>query len=198
MEILTQRTFDIFRFIFPGLFVIGTFATIFSTKIELPYDIITIFVDKVQLNQAIFLILFSYIVGIAHDQLCIIIIRFLKLKNSYIPEYKTKNSLSSTEKYALVNHYSPNNLDGIDKWNMLKGMCINISGFLLYFSFCSIIKILNGKPIVAWLVAGIISLICCSLIFIRSKVYLTWATQDLDSTIDSLNLIERGKLIKND
>ncbi|MGA9651156.1 hypothetical protein [Pedobacter sp.] len=193
MEILSQRAFDIFRFIFPGLFVTAIFVIIKSGTIKTPDDIITVIVDKIAFNRVILLILGSYVIGIAHDQFCAFLLRIFKLKKSFKQEYISPSSLSTAEKYVLVRHFSPKIIVEIDKWHMLKGMCVNISGFLLYFTFCCIVKFSAGNPFWSWFMLSIFSLSGSILIYIRSKSYNTWALQDLDSAIDTLNLIEKGK-----
>ena len=198
MEILSQKTFDIFRYIFPGLFVTAIYAIFKSSEIVHPDDIISNLIDKIQLNRAIFLILGSYVLGIAHDQFCVFLVKMFRLKNSMPPEYTSPSNIKSSVKYSLVRHFSPKNLNEIDKWNMLKGMCVNISGFLVYFFICCWYKIFIGCPFMPWFSISIIAMVCSILLFIRSKIYFGWALQDLDSTLDSLNLIEKGKLINKD
>ena len=191
MEYLKERTFELFRYTLPGLFVILVFLNV-DERVKTPLDILEYQLKDLSTEVIILTLVLSFVLGLIVDQLASRLSRML-YKKRLKPEYSSGIKLTWTEKHALLRGLASANYKQIENWNAFKGMCRNLAfGFLLLF-IISLIKLILTKAIFAWVVTMIISIIGALSLASQARVYSTWAIQDIDAAVDLFDLKNKAR-----
>jgi len=190
MEYLKERTFEVFRYILPGLLaMVGVLCL--DSSINHPYDIVYK-LKPITGTEILFATIIGFVIGLVLDEANLVMINILKI-NRFKSNYESKNTLTIPEKYSLIRKYSIENFKYVEYWYIMKGMCQNI-GLIFVFYFCiSIFKTFQGLNILSWIICMIGSVVSIIGLYRRGVDYSRFARQELDSTIDILGLIEKSK-----
>ena len=196
MEYLKERTFEIFRYLLPGIIfqivIFSSFINIknFIERIENYKDISFIFI-LIGLTA-------SYTFGVILDEANY---RFFKKVNfkKDSRDYVSKSDLTTSEKYSLLREFSNKNYTYVEYWNALKGACHNLGLCFITLFFISAAKLIwlrihgdSNEEQNIWIFLLILSFISTILMYKRGFLYDSFADSERDSTIDILNLNKKN------
>lgn len=186
MDKIKLRTFDIFRYVAPGVLLIY-FHTLVYTGENSITEPFTKYYANLNFASAILLVLCSYIIGLTIDQIgrsfVGLMIKIKKIDRLFNGDVKTDKSTTLAEKYAYLREYGQASYQQIQLWNSLKGMCQNISIDFLVLFIISISKICERTNTNYWTTIAILSLIIISLLIHKAIIYERWSIQDVEASI---------------
>lgn len=188
MEYLKERTFEIFRYILPGLLAMTSILCLDPSIIH-PYDLLA----KLKTfagTDVLLATVIAFVIGLVLDEGNLVLINILKL-NKFKVSYTPKNNLTTAEKYSLIRKYSIENFKYVEYWYIMKGMCQNIGLVFVSFLFLCILKLFQTTNTMPWLLCILCCIVSIIGLYKRGIDYARFARQELDSTIDILRLIDK-------
>jgi hypothetical protein len=188
MEYLKERTFEIFRYILPGLLAMASILCLDSNIIH-PYDLLTKLKAFAGADVLLATVI-AFVIGLVLDEANLVLINILKI-NRFKVSYNPKNNLTTAEKYSLIRKYSLENFKYVEYWYIMKGMCQNIGLVFVSFLFISIFKLFQSANTIPWLLCIFCCIVSIIGLYKRGIDYARFARQELDSTIDILGLIDK-------
>lgn len=190
MEYLKDRTFELFRYTLPGVFIIIV-SLLFDKNVTFPTEIVDIYFSKISTGGTIGLLALGFVVGFVMDEISGKIIG-LVVKNTKIEKDYTSNSnLTTPEKYVLIREVSPVNYKMVENLNVYRGMFKNLVLGLIVLGIVSIIKISYTNYKILWGVILLISIMSIYSLILKYKKFTGWVLQDVDSIIDLKDQIVR-------
>lgn len=196
MDSLRYRAMDLFRYALPGVLLITAFSLTLS-EIRTPRDIFEILWPLVDLKSGILILFLGYFLGFSIDPIG------KSLRYKVVDKiWKTPSAnvdgkeLTKSERYVLVQHFSPNVASMVETWDMLTGMACNFAIGVLYFIFVAIFKIFQCYPDVIWEWLRLVLFFALPITFLllyQSYNYQRWAVEDLNAAIKFLDLDNRSK-----
>ena len=193
MDKFFHSTFDFFTHAIPGLLILA-FLFLLDPGLKTAHDLLEI-TGKITAGSGALLLIVSYIIGFAIHPLG----RFLyKNVGFFFWRRKILNNvdLFISDKYVLLREYSPANFKYVETWNMYCAMAHNLAVASIIMLLVTLGKIIFQHPsfLAAWIGLAIFALIGVFIFLHRAVVFSIWAAHDINASVKSLNLVERGKI----
>lgn len=191
MEKILNFTFDFFNYAIPGTCIILCFFML-DPRINTIGDFLIV-ANSIQSGAATLIAIVGYLLGFAINPIGRFLYKSIGFK-IWKPKFKDISSLSISDKYALIRELAPNNFKYVETWNMLTGMSHNLALCCLIAVFILLTRaiLLPIQDFALWI--GLL-LTFCVLFFLfihRAVVYFEWAANDINSTINKLDLEKKG------
>ena len=187
MDYLKDRTFELFRYTIPGVFMILV-CLMMDHRIASPIDLYEVHLRGAATASILLALFFGYIAGLIVDEIALFLSRTLfskKLK----PVYTSDTKLSLPQKYALLREKSPPNYKNVENHIVISGMCRNLAVGFLLLTTIAIIKIIWQGHLEIWIPVFLIAVLSVICLYVKSRKFLQWWLQDIDAAVD---LIEEG------
>lgn len=188
---------DLFRYALPGVLLISVFSLTLS-EIRTSKDILSILWPLIDLKTGIIILFLGYFIGFSIDPIGKLLRYRIVDKVWKTPSGNVDGKgLTKSERYVLVQHFSPNVANMVETWDMLTGMACNFAVGVLYFIFVAVFKIFQCYPDVIWEWCRLILFLALPLsilLLYQSYNYQRWAVEDLNAAIKFLNLDKKNKL----
>lgn len=184
MDKLIEFTFDFFGHVIPGLIILCALSLLF---IDLnSFDEILAQVKSIETNKIPVLLLPAYVFGFAANPIGKIL--YTKIgKRIWKQNIKNHVDMFISDKYVMVREGSPINFKYIEKWNIYCAMAHNLAvGFLILFLVVLTKLDFGHGHFTSWILIGIVSLILFFVLIERAVIFSTWATHDLNATVEKL------------
>ena len=194
MDKFFNSTFDALTNVVPGSMVIASLILFDSSLLTID-DIITK-LNKIELGSAALLVFVSYVIGFAISPLGKFIYQKIGFKLWPMKATIGNSELSISDKFVLVRQFSQNNFKYIESWNMFCALAHNLAISSLVLLFASIFRITmidNSNPII-FISLSVISIILFLLFLKRAVIFRIWAINDLNATVDRLELLGELKI----
>jgi hypothetical protein len=191
MDYIKERTFEIFRYTLPGVFLISIILLL-DNRISTPFDVYNLYFKEIPAVSAIGIIMFGFIIGFVIDYFTGISVNKLRKKTNK-SNFENSAILNHSQKYALIREICPANFHHIENWNVYKGMCNNLAfGFLVLFGI-SICKTFASDDKLIWIIIIFISIISIISLLLNASKFNRWALGDIDAVIDMIEEISKKK-----
>lgn len=192
MDKIFHSTFDFFTHSLPGMCVVCALFVL-----DPSHHTVNDFIEHandIELGGGVLLLIVSYIIGFAIHPIGRLLYKKVGFR-IWKEEIQNDFELFLSDKYALIRELSPTNFKYVETWNMFCAMGHNFAVASLILSTCCVIKILvhQTDEVGFWLTVFIVSTICFFIFLQRAVRFSIWAAHDINSAINSLNLIEKGK-----
>jgi hypothetical protein len=192
MDKIFHSTFDFFTHSLPGICVVGALFVLDPSHHTV--DDFIEHANRIELGGGILLLVVSYIIGFAIHPIGRLLYKRIGFR---IWNEKIENNLDLflSDKYALIRELAPTNFKYVETWNMFCAMGHNLAVASLILVICCIIKLfVHQTPEIGfWLTVLIASAIAFFIFLQRAVRFAIWAAHDINSTIRSLNLVEKAK-----
>ncbi len=192
MDKFFNSTFDALTNVVPGSCVIAVLV-IFDASLQTLDDLLAR-LNQIEFGSAAFLVFISYVIGFAITPIG----KFLYTKLGYriwpLRADQGRSDLTVSEKFVLVRQFSSNNFKYIETWNMFCNLAHNLAfSALLLIGACLYRIIAMESQAGVFLIMAVVAMAFFFLFLNRAVVFRTWALNDLNATVDRLELPGAGK-----
>ncbi len=194
MEKAKYSAFDLFGYALPGIFLILVCFVLFNEKIERLSDI-TEAVSRFNLNQAILLLIFGYIIGFTFYRLGVSLRRLFEKRFWKDRDRYSYLDIPQTERLILVRENTPENYRYIQTWFLISGMSANLALGSVALMITAIVKLIQfgGNFAIEWSGMIILGLLMSYFLIEKSNVYAKWASRELNQSIITFGLADHEK-----
>ncbi|MEO1263861.1 MAG: hypothetical protein AAFZ15_33960 [Bacteroidota bacterium] len=191
MDYLKDRTFELFRYTIPGVFMILV-CLMLDSRVNTPFDLYEIHLQGASTSSVLFAMFFGYIAGLIIDEMALYLIRkFFRKKLK--PVYASSTNLTLPQKYALLREKSVANYKNIENHIVISGMCRNLSLGFLFLSVVAAVKLFLFDDLNVWLSMLLVALLSMVCLYVKSRKFLQWWLQDMDAAVDFIEDNKEGE-----
>ncbi len=191
MEKAKYSAFALFGYALPGIFLILVCFVLFNESIE-RLSHITDAVSGFNLNQAILLLIFGYIIGFTFYRLGVSLRRMFEKRFWKDKDRYDHLEMPQTERLVLVREKCPENYRYIQTWFLISGMSANLALGSVALLITAVVKLIQfqGNYAVEWSGMVVLGLLMSYFLIEKSNVYAKWASRELNQSILTFGLAD--------